>query len=91
MTRPILQRFRQLWPLDFGLAGEIGQGAGHLDHPVQGAQGQIQAFARALQPTLIGLAQAALARTRLRADTAVPFGPALAAAFWLAYLLALGA
>lgn len=59
MTRPILQRFRQLWPLDLGLAGEIGQGAGHLDHPVQGAQGQIQAFARAFQPALIGLAQGA--------------------------------
>lgn len=44
-----------------------------------------------LTAALIGLAQAALARTRLRADTAVPFGPALAAAFWLAYLLALGA
>ncbi|MBB2897961.1 hypothetical protein FHR73_003236 [Pseudomonas sp. AS2.8] len=41
MTRPILQRFRQLRPLDLGLAGEIGQGVGHLDHPVQGTQGQI--------------------------------------------------
>lgn len=57
MTRAILQGFRQLRPLDLGLAGEIGQGPGHLDHPVQGAQGHIQAFPRALQPALIGLAK----------------------------------
>lgn len=57
MTRAILQGFRQLRPLDLGLAGEIGQGPGHLDHPVQGAQGQIQAFPRTFQPALIGLAK----------------------------------
>lgn len=37
---------------------------------------------------LAGLAQAALRRAPFRAETAVPFGPALALAFWLAYLLA---
>ena len=56
---PVAQGFGQVFAADIVAAGQVGDGAGHAQDPVQAACGQLQAFAGLFEQLLAGLVEAA--------------------------------
>ena len=60
--RPVLKRFRQVRGIDLRCAGQVGDGAGQLEHPVVAARRKLQLLHRllneqgplAIQPAVFG-------------------------------------